>query len=130
MICSSGNRVDGRVRWKDDGVFVVIFIVVLFVLILAIALLVIKKRREALHSVAYHDDGDGEEDTFNHCIHHSMKYSHKDGHGTASKSVNGTPLDQMELLSYNTDGAGDMAEGMFYRLIFNIKIHCWKESHK
>ncbi|XP_028409982.1 protocadherin-like protein isoform X2 [Dendronephthya gigantea] len=115
-----GNRVDGRARWKDGGVLVVIFIVVLCVLILAIALLIIKKQREAPYSVPvgdegqdsimpYHDDGAGEEDTYNYDINHLMKYSYRDGHGTITKSVNGKDVEQMELLSTRTDGL--MAEG-------------------
>ena len=97
-------------------------IVVFCVLVLAVALLLIKKHREAPYSVPvadegqdsimpYHDDGAGEEDTFNYDIHHLMKYSYKDGHGTVSKPVNGKQLEQMELLSYATDGAGVMTEG-------------------
>lgn len=96
---------------------VVIFCVVLCVLILAIALLIIKKRREAPYSVPvgeegqdsimpYHDDGAGEEDTFNYDIHHLMKYSYRDGHGTITKSVNGKEraTENVELLSQGTDG--------------------------
>lgn len=114
---SSGNRVDGRARWKDGGVLVVILVVVLCVLVLAIALLFIKKRREAPYSVPvadegqdsimpYHDDGAGEEDTFNYDIHHLMKYSYRDGHGTVTKSVNGKELaaEHIELLNQAPDG--------------------------
>ena len=95
---------------------------------LAIALLIIKKRREAPFSVPvadegqdsimpYHDDGAGEEDTFNYDIHHLMKYSYKDGHGTMSKSVNGKQLEQIELLNSATDGAGVMLEGKIPSLL-------------
>ena len=111
----SGNRVDGRARWRDGGVLVVILTVVLCVIVLAVALLFIKKQREAPYSVPvgdegqdsimpYHDDGAGEEDTFNYDIHHLMKYSYRDGHGTISKPVNGKELESIELLSQATDG--------------------------
>ncbi len=95
----------------------------LCILALAIALLIVKKRREAPYSVPvaeegqdsimpYHDDGAGEEDTFNYDIHHLMKYSYRDGHGTVTKSVNGKQqADEMELLTHGTDGANFSAEG-------------------
>lgn len=108
---STGNRIDGRSRWRDGGVLIVILCVVLCVLVIAVALLFIKKRREAPYSVPvgdegqdsimpYHDDGAGEEDTFNYDIHHLMKYSYRDGHGTVTKEVNGKdiPMERMELL--------------------------------
>lgn len=115
---------DGRARWKDGGILVVILIVVFCVLVLAIALLVIKKQREAPFSVPvgdegqdsimpYHDDGAGEEDTFNYDIHHLMKYSYRDGHGTITKPVNGKELtpENMELLSASATDGGLMAAG-------------------
>lgn len=84
--------------------------VVLCVVVLAIALLFVKKRREAPYSVPvgdegqdsimpYHDDGAGEEDTFNYDIHHLMKISYRDGHGTVTKGENGNeiPLKRMEM---------------------------------
>ena len=100
---------DGRARWKDGGVLIIILCVVLCVIVLAIALLFVKKRREAPYSVPvgdegqdsimpYHDDGAGEEDTFNYDIHHLMKISYRDGHGTVTKGMNGgdIPLKKME----------------------------------
>lgn len=91
----------------------------LCVLVLAIALLIIKKRREAPYSVPvgdegqdsimpYHDDGAGEEDTFNYDIHHLMKYSYRDGHGTVTKSLNGKELtaENMELLAAQAPDGG------------------------
>ena len=113
----AGNRVDGRARWQDGGVLVVILCVVLCILILAVALAIVKKRREAPYSVPvgyegqdsimpYHDDGAGEEDTFNYDIHHLMKYSFRDGHGTVTKGVNGKeiPREEIELLSREAGG--------------------------
>ena len=55
--------------------------------------------------------------TFNYDIHHLMKYSYKDGHGTMSKSVNGKQLEQIELLNSATDGAGVMLEGKITSLL-------------
>lgn len=130
---SSGNRVDGRARWKDGGVLVVILVVVLCVLVLAIALLIVKKRREAPYSVPvgdegqdsimpYHDDGAGEEDTFNYDIHHLMKYSYRDGHGTVTKSVNGKELaaEQLELLNQAPDGGRIDATGNFSKNLLSF----------
>lgn len=130
---SSGNRVDGRARWKDGGVLVVILVVVLCVLVLAIALLIVKKRREAPYSVPvgdegqdsimpYHDDGAGEEDTFNYDIHHLMKYSYRDGRGTVTKSVNGKELaaEQLELLNQAPDGGRIDATGNFSKIYIAV----------
>lgn len=87
-----------------------ILCVVLCVLILATALLFVKKRREAPYSLPvgdegqdsimpYHDEGAGEEDTFNYDIHHLMKYSYRDGHGTVTKPMNGKDVEHVELLT-------------------------------
>lgn len=79
-------------------------------MLLALILLFIKKQREAPHSVPvgdegqdsimpYHDDGAGEEDTYDYDINQLMKYSYRDGHGTVSKHANGKEPEQVVLLN-------------------------------
>lgn len=90
-----------------------ILCVVLCVLVLATVLLFVKKRREAPYSLPvgdegqdsimpYHDEGAGEEDTFNYDIHHLMKYSYRDGHGTVTKPMNGKDVEHVELLTHES----------------------------